>query len=68
MLIRFFLAGLLNWYLVYCSAGGVELYAQKGKIKVDNTLEARLQMIAQHELPKSRSALFGANESRKFFD
>lgn len=50
------------------SAGGIELYAQKGKIKVDNTLEARLLMIAQHMMPQMRTSLFGANENRKFTD
>ena len=48
--------------------GGIELYAQKGKIKVDNTLEARLSMIAQHTLPQIRTSLFGANPNRKFQD
>jgi len=49
-------------------AGGVELYAQRGKIKVNNTLEARLAMISQHKLPETRTALFGANQNRKFTD
>merc|ERR1712098_187421 len=47
-------------------AGGIELYAQRGKIKVNNTLEARLAMISQHKLPETRTALFGANQNRKF--
>ena len=38
--------------------------AQKGKIKVDNTLEARLDMIARQILPGIRTKLFGANPSR----
>ena len=50
------------------SAGGVELYAQRGKIKVCNTLEARLSMIADQKLPQIRTSLFGVNESRKFLD
>jgi len=50
------------------SAGGIEMYAHKGKIKVDNTLEARLQMIAENTMPQMRTALFGANENRKFND
>ena len=50
------------------SAGGVELFAQRGKIKVNNTLEARLAMISQNKLPETRTALFGANENRKFRD
>lgn len=49
-------------------AGGVELYAFRGRIKVDNSLEARLAMISQHKLPETRTALFGANENRKFRD
>lgn len=49
-------------------AGGVELFAQRGRIKVDNTLEARLMMISQHKLPETRTALFGANANRKFRD
>ena len=52
----------------FYSAGGVELYAFRGRIKVDNSLEARLAMISQHKLPETRTALFGANENRKFRD
>jgi len=55
-------------FLLPESAGGVELYASKGKIKVDNTLEARLSMIAQNMLPQIRTKLFGANPNRKFMD
>merc|ERR1712038_1370141 len=46
--------------------GGIEILAFKGKIKVDNTLEARLEMISRQILPGVRSKLFGANPSRKF--
>jgi V-type H+-transporting ATPase subunit E len=46
----------------------VELYAQRGRIKVSNTLEARLAMIADQKLPEIRTSLFGKNESRKFLD
>ena len=52
----------------HSSAGGIELYTQKGKIKVDNTLEARLTMIAHNMLPQIRNDLFGANPNRKFMD
>lgn len=48
--------------------GGIEILAQKGKIKVDNTLEARLAMVSHQILPSMRNKLFGANPSRKFFD
>jgi V-type H+-transporting ATPase subunit E len=49
-------------------AGGIEMYAHKGRIKVDNTLEARLMMIAENMQPQIRTALFGHNENRRFTD
>merc|ERR1711881_765684 len=55
-------------FLPQDSAGGVELLARQGKIKVDNTLEARLNMIAHNNLPQMRTDLFGANTNRKFKD
>lgn len=48
--------------------GGVELQAQKGRIKIANTLEARLDLIAQQLVPEIRGALFGRNPNRKFAD
>lgn len=48
--------------------GGVELQAQKGRIKISNTLEARLDLIAQQLIPEIRGALFGRNPNRKFAD
>jgi len=56
-----------NW-LGPDKTGGLEILAQKGKIKVDNTLEARLAMVSQQILPSMRAKLFGVNPSRKFFD
>jgi V-type H+-transporting ATPase subunit E len=56
---------------VWCSrfrAGGVELYAMNGKIKVSNTIEARLSMIFNQILPEIREKLFGANQNRKYHD
>jgi len=50
------------------SCGGVELLAQRGKIKISNTLEARLDLIAQQLVPQIRNALFGKNTNRKFTD
>lgn len=50
------------------TTGGIELTAQKGRIKIANTLEARLEMIAQQLVPEIRSALFGRNPNRKFTD
>lgn len=48
--------------------GGVELFAHQGKIKIDNRLEARLELIAAQLLPQIRTALFGRNVNRKFTD
>ncbi|XP_029951544.1 V-type proton ATPase subunit E 1-like [Salarias fasciatus] len=48
--------------------GGVELYNDNGKIKVCNTLESRLELIAQQMMPEIRVSLFGANTNRKFLD
>lgn len=48
--------------------GGVELQTQKGRIKIANTLEARLELIAQQLVPEIRGALFGRNPNRKFAD
>lgn len=50
------------------SCGGVELLAAKGRIKIVNTLETRLELIAQQLIPEIRSALFGQNPNRKFND
>ncbi|EFN82559.1 V-type proton ATPase subunit E [Harpegnathos saltator] len=50
------------------SCGGVDLLASKGRIKVSNTLETRLELIAQQLIPEIRCALFGRNENRKFND
>lgn len=48
--------------------GGIDAYSQRGKIKVSNTLESRLEMISQQLLPEIRVALFGRNPNRKFSD
>jgi len=50
------------------SAGGIELYAMGGKIKVSNTIEARLNMIFTQILPEIRQKLFGANKNRIYHD
>lgn len=55
-------------YLPEDSAGGVELLAKGGKIKVKSTLESRLDLIAGQIVPQVRTALFGPNPNRKFFD
>ncbi|GLG93283.1 V-type proton ATPase subunit E [Gryllus bimaculatus] len=55
-------------YLPAETTGGVELLAQQGRIKIVNTMEARLDLIAQQLVPELRSALFGKNPNRKFTD
>ncbi|XP_056596039.1 V-type proton ATPase subunit E 1a [Triplophysa dalaica] len=49
-------------------SGGVEMYNDDGKIKVSNTLESRLDLIAQQMMPEIRVNLYGANPNRKFMD
>jgi len=55
-------------YLPQDSAGGVELTTKAGKIQVVSTLESRLDLIAGQIIPQVRTALFGPNPNRKFFD
>ncbi|OWR54192.1 V-type proton ATPase subunit E [Danaus plexippus] len=50
------------------TCGGIELIAARGRIKICNTLESRLELIAQQLLPEIRTALFGRNPNRKFTD
>ncbi|KAK2119751.1 hypothetical protein P7K49_001137 [Saguinus oedipus] len=53
-------------YLPEDIAGRVEIYNGDRKIKVSNTLESRLDLIAQQIMPEVGGALFGANANRKF--
>jgi len=55
-------------YLSPTAGGGVELLAQKGRIKISNTLETRLDMIARQMVPEIRTSLFGQNTNRRFTD
>jgi V-type H+-transporting ATPase subunit E len=55
-------------YLAADSAGGVEMSTRNGKIRVSSTLESRLELISGQIVPQVRTALFGANPNRKFFD
>jgi V-type H+-transporting ATPase subunit E len=50
------------------TTGGIELYALRNKIRINNTLEARLELISQQLVPQIRTALFGRNVNRKFTD
>lgn len=54
-------------HLATNTAGGVEVYSGNQRIKVSNTLESRLDLLAQQKMPDIRKALFGANANRKFF-
>jgi hypothetical protein len=52
----------------YFRAGGVIVLGGKGKIILDNTLQARLALLKELGLPAIRGSLFGENENRKYFD
>ncbi|XP_004436744.1 PREDICTED: V-type proton ATPase subunit E 2 [Ceratotherium simum simum] len=54
-------------HLAMKAAGGVEVYSAGQRIKVSNTLESRLDLLAQQKMPEIRKALFGANANRKYF-
>ncbi|KAG8227534.1 hypothetical protein J437_LFUL008406 [Ladona fulva] len=55
-------------YLSHDACGGIELLALRGRIKVTNTLESRLELLAQQMIPEIRTLLFGRNPNRKFAD
>jgi len=48
--------------------GGIVLITKRGRLFIDNTLVARLQLISQQLLPEIRGTLFGENPNRKFRD
>lgn len=50
------------------STGGIDLVTQSARIKISNTLESRLELIALQLVPEIRNALFGRNINRKFTD
>ena len=50
------------------SAGGVVIVGGNGKIDIDDTFEARLNLLKDSALPAMRKALFGDNPNRKFYD
>uniref|UniRef100_A0A1B6DX01 V-type proton ATPase subunit E n=1 Tax=Clastoptera arizonana TaxID=38151 RepID=A0A1B6DX01_9HEMI len=50
------------------TCGGIDLVTQRGRIKITNTLECRLDLIAHQLVPEIRGALFGRNPNRKFTD
>ena len=46
--------------------GGVKLSGFGGRISIDNTIEARLNLLESKMLPEIRNDLFGPNPNRKF--
>uniref|UniRef100_G1TIW5 ATPase H+ transporting V1 subunit E2 n=1 Tax=Oryctolagus cuniculus TaxID=9986 RepID=G1TIW5_RABIT len=56
----------VSQYVMVCQKP-VEVYSSDQRIKVSNTLESRLDLSAQEQMPEIRTALFGANANRKFF-
>ncbi|KAI9786448.1 MAG: V-ATPase V1 sector subunit E [Geoglossum umbratile] len=50
------------------SAGGVLIVGGSGKIDINNTFEERLKLLETDALPAIRTALFGHNVNRKFYD
>ncbi|KAI9246374.1 ATP synthase subunit [Sporodiniella umbellata] len=55
-------------YLPESSAGGVIMSGHQGKITVDNTLDARLEIVKDEMLPQIRVALFDHSPNRTFFN
>jgi len=51
----------------FCS-GGVVLSAHEGKIVLSNTLDARLLMAYEQQLPLIRTTLFGKSVTRVYYD
>lgn len=56
----------LQVHLPMNAAGGVEVYSSNQKIKVSNTLESRLELLAHQKMAEIRKSLFGDNPNRKF--
>jgi V-type H+-transporting ATPase subunit E len=48
-------------------AGGIVASALNGRIRLTNTLDARLDLLSQEMLPDIRTMLFGANKNRGFY-
>ncbi|KND87371.1 V-type proton ATPase subunit E [Tolypocladium ophioglossoides CBS 100239] len=49
-------------------SGGVIIVGGGGKIDINNTFEARLELLKEAAAPAMRESLFGKNPNRKFFD
>jgi len=57
-----------KYFLPAAKIGGIVLITKRGRLTIDNTLVARLQLISQQLLPEIRGTLFGENPNRKFKD
>ncbi|KAI9292210.1 ATPase, V1/A1 complex, subunit E [Neoconidiobolus thromboides FSU 785] len=55
-------------YLPADSNGGIILSCLNGRIKVENTLESRLEQLKEQMLPQIRYSLFGPSPNRKFYN
>ncbi|KAL7055888.1 hypothetical protein AAHC03_023058 [Spirometra sp. Aus1] len=55
-----------NSFLPESCSGGVEVSVNDGRIRVINTLDARLDQVAEKMLPQIREQIFGVNKNRKF--
>ncbi|KAM8787335.1 LOW QUALITY PROTEIN: V-type proton ATPase subunit E 2 [Rhynchonycteris naso] len=56
----------VQFKLIESTPGGVEVYSGNLRIKVSNTLESQLDLLAQQKMPEIQKDLFGANPNRKF--
>lgn len=57
----------VNWLQAPC-LGGIVASSMNGRIILENTLASRLELASEALLPVIRSELFGASETRRFFD
>ncbi|KAI3381627.1 hypothetical protein SNEBB_004192 [Seison nebaliae] len=55
-------------FLPESCGGGVHLFTKQSRMKCCNTLEDRLALIFEHEIPFMRLQLFGENPHRKHMD
>ena len=49
----------INYIFKFIRIGGVFLTSHKSKIRVDNTLDKRLELLRQNATPQIRKLLFG---------
>ena len=54
-----------NIFYNFYSVGGVFLTSHKSKIRVDNTLDKRLELLRQSATPEIRKLLFGQEQENK---